>query len=156
MDRCMSSPDGRREFRGKLVDLVRTQIDDADKRNAFHEESVLISWPKPPDVSEAEHMIVPFEHDGGEPTALTKLFPLREWAYSYAATQWKGYVFCQPGYRAHVQEAAIQLIKDTFGIEMSDEAKALSGVPSVDEKLSPQPHELDEIPPLLRLLEESD
>lgn len=140
LERCLRDADQRKAFRARLYEKALTHITKANSRHLFDEAAILIAWPSLPDVSEAEHMVVPFDATDADArsTALTKLFPLREWAYSYSATQWKGYIFCPPGYREAVQKAAKEIIEAEFRISLSSEAILLSGVPPHDNSLTPQ------------------
>lgn len=132
----LSDPQRKNEFRQELHQRVKAKLSD-DRKHTFDERLIVIDLPKLPDVKEVINIVVPTEDEGGRVTELKKLFPLKEWAESYGAVQWKGYIYTMPGYRQEVCEAATKLIQEKYGIQISEEAMRYCAIPKIDREAKP-------------------
>jgi len=127
----LSEPASRRLFRRDVYERALPMLDD-DRKRGFSERTVIIDFPMSPDVKEVENMVVPTEPTGDAEVELKKLFPLKEWAESYGALQWRGYVFTVSGYRKEICDATIELVKEKYGLELTQEAVGQCSIPITD------------------------
>ena len=109
-------------------DLAKAIVDASGLGDKIDIKDVWVDLPKDPSFGEADRTFV--RTASGSLRKVSDLFPIHYWSELYQKYKWRGHVFCPQEYQQEIHEAAVEVLKEEYGLKFKLSAGETSHVPN--------------------------